>query len=312
MEIREWTYEEIPEFNEEIEGVTRIPTTGDEVGTVCVPGIVYENIEGKEYHLQILKPIARNCNVSGKVYPCIVYVQGSAWKQQNVFEKIGMLSRLAERGYVIAVVEYRHSGIAVFPAQAQDARNAVRFMKKYADEYQVDANRIFLAGDSSGGHTALFAGILQDDRDEVNLYPGISADVRGIVAYYPSASVMLEDGMPSTLNHHLPDSPEGMVMGHANLREHPELCEKLSFECNVKKETKVPPVLLFHGTKDRIINTRVSVTIYEHLKELDKEIALYLIEGGDHGGAEYWTGEVIAVVERFLKNGGIFDEETSI
>lgn len=304
MEVKEWTYEELPEFTEKVEGVKRIPTTGEETGTICLPGIVYEKIEGNEYHLQVLKPIVRNHNDGHRIYPCIVYVQGSAWMQQNVMEKIGMLARLSERGYVIAVVEYRHSGIAPFPAQALDARNAVRFMKKHAKEYQVDANKMFLAGDSSGGHTALFAGILQDDEKETNVYPGISAEVCGIITYYASASVMFEDGMPSTLNHHLPDSPEGMVMGHANLREHPELCEKLSFECNVHQETKLPPILMFHGTKDRVINTRVSVAVYQHLKKMGKEASLYLIEGGDHGGAEYWTTEVLDIVDTFLKENG--------
>ena len=88
MEIKEWTYDEIPEFTEKIEGVSRISTTGDELGTICFPGVVYEKIDGQEYHLQILKPISRNQNELPVKYPCVVYVQGSAWMQQNVFEKI--------------------------------------------------------------------------------------------------------------------------------------------------------------------------------------------------------------------------------
>lgn len=302
MEIKEWTYDEIPEFTEEIEGVSRISTTGDELGTICFPGVVYETIDGQEYHLQILKPISRNQNELPVKYPCVVYVQGSAWMQQNVFEKIGMLARLAERGYVIAVVEYRHSGIAKFPAQAQDTRNAIRFIKKNASDFNVDGDNIFLAGDSSGGHTVLFAGILKDDEKEANLYPGFSADVKGIVSYYASASVMLDDGMPSTLNHHMPDSPEGMEMGHVDLRDDLELRKMLSVEYNVEKSTELPPILMFHGTKDRVINTRVSVTVYQRLKELGKEVTLYLIEGGDHGGAEYWTKEVLDIVDDFFRD----------
>lgn len=74
---------------------------------------------------------------------------------------------------------------------------------------------------------------LTDDGEETNLYPGISADVNGILSFYGANSIMLEDGLPSTINHHLPDSPEGMQMGGVNLREHPELCRKMSVECNV-------------------------------------------------------------------------------
>ncbi len=81
--------------------------------------------------------------------------------KQNINSKLGVLSRLAEKGYVIAVVEYRHSGIATFPAQAIDTRNAIRFMKIHADEYKADTTKMFVAGDSSGGHSAFFHSLLR-------------------------------------------------------------------------------------------------------------------------------------------------------
>lgn len=82
---------------------------------------------------------------------------------------------------------------------------------------------------------------------------------KGIISFYGACSVMLDDGMPSTINHHLPESPEGKQMGGVNLRVHPELCRKLSVECNIDEDTELPPVLMFHGTKDR---TNVSVLKY--------------------------------------------------
>lgn len=301
MEIKDWTYEEFPEFTEEVEGVKRIFTSGDEPGSYGLPGTVYANVGGKELHLQILMPITRNSREKKVKYPCVVFVQGSGWKEQNIFEHIGGLGKLAERGYVVAITEYRHSGIAKFPAQAEDARNAIRFMKKNAEIYGVDADNVFAAGDSSGGHTAMFAGILKDDDENTNLYPGITAQVRGIISLYGSLSIMLEDSTPSNLDHLLPDSPEGLVMGGADLRENPELRKKLSLESYLHEDTKIAPVLMFHGTKDRVINARVSVMIYQRLKELGREAELYLIEGGDHSGAEYWTEEVIDIMDNFLK-----------
>lgn len=67
----------------------------------------------------------------------MVFVQGSGWFRQNVSAQIPQVSRLAARGYAAAVVEYRHSGIAPFPAQIMDARNVVRFMRTHAAEYHV-------------------------------------------------------------------------------------------------------------------------------------------------------------------------------
>lgn len=301
MEIKDWTYDEYPSFDEKVEGAVRIKTTGDEIGTYIFSNVEYANIDGHRLHLDIIVPQTRNTSDSGAKYPCLVYVQGSAWMQQNIGAKLGLLARLSEKGYVIAVVEYRHSGIAPFPATALDTRNAIRFMRVHADEYSVDTDKMFVGGDSSGGHTAMFSQIIRDDEQNTNLFPGVTADVKGILSFYGASSVMLEDGMPSTVNHHLPDSPEGMEMGGVNLREHPELCRKMSVECNIDETTPLPPVLMFHGTKDRIINPRVSVTIYNRLKECGKDVSLYLLEGADHGGSEFWTEEIQQIVIKFFQ-----------
>ncbi len=298
MEVKEWTYEDLPEFTEEVEGACVLPTTGDEMGVYYLHNVEYAEIDGVKLHLQILLPSTRND--PGMVCPCVVFVQGSAWFPQDVFGQVCRLSKLAERGYVAAVVEYRHSLIAPFPAQIMDARNAVRFMKVHAAEYHVDPENVFVAGDSSGGHTAVFAGMLHDDAEN-NLFPGVSADVKGIVDYYGSCSVMKEDSNPIQLLHCQPDSPEGMVMGHVDLRENPELKRRLSAECNITEETVMPPTLIFHGTKDRVVNCEGSVILYRRLKECGKDARLYLLKGADHGGPEFWTEQVLDIVDGFLK-----------
>ena len=302
MEIKEWSYEEYPAFNEDVDGAVRIPTSGDEIGTYIHSNVEYANINGMPLHLQIITPQSRNTQNDNKKYPCIVYVQGSAWKKQNINAKLGLLARLAEKGYVIAVVEYRHSGIAPFPAVALDTRNAIRFMKVHAAEYGLNEMKLFVGGDSSGGHAAMFSQLIQDDDQKSNLFPGVNADVKGIISFYGACSMMLEDGMPSTILHHLPESPEGQQMGGVNLREHPKLCRKMSVECNIDETTALPPVLMFHGTKDRTINPRVSVVVYNRLKQCGKDVSLYLLEGADHGGSEFWTEDIQKIIMEFIRD----------
>lgn len=299
MEIKEWSYEEFPEFSEEVEGITVIPTTGEETGIRYFHDVEYAHIGDVSLHLQILRPTSRNHPKD--ILPCVVFVQGSAWMEQDVYAQLPLMARLAEKGYVVACVEYRHSGIAIFPAQALDARNAVRFMRKNADEYGIDPEKMIIAGDSSGGHTAMFAGIIHNDQSEENLYPGISGEVKGIINLYGSVSVMMEDGNPSTLNHHMPDSPEGLEMGGVNLKEHPQLCKKLSVECNITEDTEIAPVLIFHGTKDRTVNTRESIVLYQTLIKAGKKASCYLIQGADHSGAEFWTETVLEIEDQFIK-----------
>lgn len=298
MEVKEWTYEELPEFTEEVEGARVLPTTGDERGVFYLHDVEYAEIDGVKLRLQILQPFSRNDQAM--VCPCVVYVQGSAWFPQYLYGDVGNAAKLAERGYVVAIVEYRHSGIAPFPAQIMDTRNAVRFMRAHAAEYHVDPEKIVVAGNSSGGHTAMFAGMIHDDVEN-NLYPGVTADVKGIINYYGSCSVMNEDSNPIQVLHCQPDSPEGMVMGHVDLRDKPELKRKLSVECNITEKTVIPPVLIFHGTKDRVVNCEGSVILYRQLKKCGKDVQLYLVKGADHGGAEFWTDPVLDIVEGFLK-----------
>lgn len=307
MEVKNWTYEEIPEFEGRPEGVTVIETTGDEPGVSYLHDVEYANIGGTPLHLQILIPVSRNRGFSPFEekqkfsLPCYVFVQGSGWMPQYVYGNVPMLAKLALRGYVCAIVEYRHSGIAPFPAQIKDARNAVRFLRKNAEKYGVDPEKIIIAGDSSGGHTSMWAGMLHDDDSADNLFPGVSAEPCGVVNYYGSTSVMAPDSNPIQILHCLPDSPEGRVMGGKNLLENPELARQLSVECNIDESTVLPPVLMFHGTKDRTVNCQGSAILYEQLKKTGHPVDFYLIKGADHGGPEFWTDQVLDIVDAFCK-----------
>ena len=211
-----------------------------------------------------------------------------------------MLSRIAEKGYVIAVEEYWDSSIASFPAIAIDTQNAIRFMKQHKDEYKVDENAVFVGGDSSGGHAAFFSQLINEGSN-LGSNPNINPkDIKGIISFYGANSLMLEDGMPSTPNHHLPGSPEGLEAGDVNLRENIDMCKKLSVECNIDENSKLPPVLMFHDIKDRTINPRASVAVYNKLKQCGKDVTLYMIEGADHGGSEFWTDEIQDIIIKFF------------
>lgn len=297
MEVKEWSYEEYPEYHTDLKDAEVLNTTGNELFVSYDPNVRYAVMNGYELTLQILSPQTRN--QPEKLYPVILYVQGSHWDKQDLYRAIPELAKLAGHGYVTALVQYRGYDVAPFPAPLVDTRNAVRFMKIHGKEYHGDPEKIILAGNSSGGHAAVYAPIFQGK--EENQYPGISADVSGIIDFYGSVSVMSEDSNPSTVNHCLPDSPEGMEMGDVNLREHPELREKLSVECHITKDTRIPPVLILHGTKDRTVNPKCSDILYRKLKECGKDAGIVFLRGADHGGGEFWSEEVLNIIDRFAE-----------
>ena len=296
MELKAWTYEEIRDYTYDgADGV--IETTGDEISVQYVNDVVYAVMDETPLHLQILMPGTRNH--PEPVLPCIVYVQGSAWFKQNVYRDLPQLSKLAARGFVVAVVEYRHSGIAKHPAPVIDAKNAVRFMRMHAEEYRINPDQIVMAGNSSGGHCAMFTGIIHNDDSTDNIYPGVSAETKGIINYYGSTSFMAEDSNPVTSNHCKADSPEGLELGLGDMNE--EMIRTMSVECNITDDLDIPPVLILHGTKDRTVNTTCSTAVYESLKAHHKEASYYLIHGADHGGAEFFRDEVLDLVESFAR-----------
>lgn len=300
MEVKEWSYEEYPGVTEEVEGAVHIPTTGDEIGVYHWHDIPYAEVDGHQLVLQILEPYTRN--EPTKKYPCVVFVQGSAWREQDVYKSCPHYARLASLGYVVAVVQYRHSGIAVFPATIHDSRNAVRFMRMNAEKYHLDGENFFLGGCSSGGHAAVFAALAdQEPWLDESIYPGVSADVKGILDYYGAVSMTEWDDYPDTLSHHLETSPEGKAVG-ANLREHPELAAKATAVTYIRPETKLPPIFIMHGTKDRSVSPYQSIRLYRKLKECGKEVRMYLVDGADHGGSAFWTPESIQAADQFMKD----------
>ena len=299
MEVKNWTYDEFPEYTDTPPEAVRIKTSGEEIFVTYLKDVEYAVEDEVHLHLQILKPSVRND--TERKYPCMVYVQGSAWGEQNVYAEMCSLTNIVKRGFVVAVVQYRHSGQAPFPAQIQDAKNAIRFLRKHADEFNIMPEKMIAAGSSSGGHTAVFCGLVRDGEEfDKNLFPGVSAEVSGIVDYYGAVTLMMEDGNPTTINHKLPDSPEGRLM-RANLREHPDIAAKGTCVTYITPEVEIPPVLILHGTKDMVVNCKESVELYEKLKSCGKDTKLYLIEGANHGGGEFWTDDMCDIVAQFME-----------
>lgn len=311
MEVRDWSYDAFPAFAESVSGARRVPAPGNEAGVRYRADVPYAAIDGTVLDLQILWPQTRDDRLAGypRTFPCIAYVQGSAWREQDVYQEIPQLSRLAARGYVVAVIRYRHSGTAHFPAQCEDALEAIRFLRAHASEFHLDPARVIVAGSSSGGHTAVFAAILEAEAHRegkpcpgahASRFPDVSARVAGVIDLYGAVSLMRPDGFPTTVDHHQPTSPEGMLMG-CDLRDRPDLCREASAECRITPDLELPPILIAHGTKDRTVSTQLSVDLYRRLLDCGDDAELYLLEGADHGGPEFFSKAMIDRYDAFAQ-----------
>ncbi|MFR2144300.1 MAG: prolyl oligopeptidase family serine peptidase, partial [Faecalimonas sp.] len=171
-----------------------------------------------------------------------------------------------------------------------------------AEEYHIDVDNIFIMGDSSGGHTAVLAGITAGqnilDTEDYNEY---SCQVKAIVDFYGVTDVCQKEDFPTTLNQGEPDSPEGKLIGGNNVYEHPELSVPVTCANYVEKATPIPPILMMHGTGDDTVSWRQSVRLYKKLREEEKDVTFYIMENAVHGDNAFWTTENLNIVDEFIK-----------
>ena len=251
----------------------------------------------RQLYLQIIAHIA-----AGEKLPCIVFVPGSAFHEQNVKERVPNLCLLAMRGFVVAALEYRGSECAIFPAQALDAKAGVNYMRAHADEFNINPENIFLMGDSSGGHTAMIASFSygtegMEEEDNKSDTPIVS----GVIDHYGPTNFLTMNDEPSSQDHRTPDSPEGLEIGGVPVLENPELVKPTIIANYVHRDKELPPILMFHGTNDELVPFGQACELYNALRDANKDATFYQVLGAHHGGPEFWTKEVLDIEESFIR-----------
>jgi acetyl esterase/lipase len=143
-------------------------------GVTGLPDQIYANVpSSRPLTLDLYLPPA---GVGGDARPFIVYVHGGGWSggsQRNTaaFENWPeVLASIAAKGYVVASISYRLTGEAKMPAQIQDVKSAIRWMRSKASRYGIDKTRGLVWGPSAGGHLA-----------------GLAATSCGVAALEPAA-----------------------------------------------------------------------------------------------------------------------------
>lgn len=261
-----------------------------------VTDVVYiDRPEGK-LHLNILMPRSRT-----KRWPCIVYTQGSAFRKQVLFRELAQNVRLAALGYVVAIVEYRHSGIKPFPAQAEDCKSAIRFLRKHAEEYRIDPEHMAAVGDSSGGHTSLMVGFSREEEFHTGENDEYSSKVNAIIDLYSPTIFSVMNCVPSSMEHRGPDGPEGCEIGGFPVLEHPELVRPTIPMEYLEPDRETPPVMIVHGSRDQLVPFEQSCFLYECLKKMGKTVVFYKLMGADHGNMTFHSDRLVSLMDEFLK-----------
>ena len=120
------------------------------------PDVIYGKGGGEDLKLDIVRPAG-----DAKRLPCIVFIHGGAWRAGSRAAHHDDIRRMAGLGFVAATVDYRLAPAHPFPAQVQDVKCAIRFLRGHAGQYGLDPDQIAVWGISAGGHLALMLGVTQ-------------------------------------------------------------------------------------------------------------------------------------------------------
>jgi len=193
---------------------------------------------------------------------------------------------MLNRGYAVVDVGYRLSGEAIFPAQVEDCKAAVRWVRANAAKYGLDSDRIGAWGSSAGGHLVAFLGTAGDVREfDTEANAEYSSRVQAVCDWFGPTDFLQMDEHSlegSRLTHDAVNSPESLLVG-GPIQEKPyrALVRKANPITYVTKDD--PPFLIMHGDKDMSVPLHQSELLYEALKKVGVEATLHVVKGAGHG-----------------------------
>ncbi len=239
--------------------------------------------------------------------PLVVWIHGGGWRSGDK-QRCPALFLLKE-GYVVASINYRLSQDAVFPAQIQDCKAAIRYLKTHAERFHIDPRRVGVWGSSAGGHLVALVGTsggIADLEHPESPESEFTSTVQAVCDYYgPTDFVNIEKQVTTKRPLVMPnsaESPESKLLGGA-IQENIETAKAASPVSYITKDD--PPFLIVHGDSDPLVPVAQSKTLQEKLTATGVDSELIIVEGGGHG--PFRSPEMLEKVKLFfdkhLKNG---------
>ena len=268
--------------------------------------------------------------------PLVIWIHGGEFRKGSKTQNVPLW--LVEEGYAVASINYRLSpwvpqdgnvrapsglsaegamsddavergvepcsrlealsGHAVFPAQIEDCKAAVRWLRASASQYGIDAGRIAAWGESAGGHLAAMVGtaggIVSFD---VGAHLGVSSRVQAVVDFFGPTDFLQMDAhrLPTGEVHDTPDSPESRVIG-GPIQQNKDRVARANPITYVSSDA--PPFLIVHGDSDPLVPHHQSELLESALAKAGVPVTFYTVKGGGHG--RFTDPALSMIIRRFL------------
>ncbi len=227
-----------------------------------VKTIVYKTVDTVRLTMDIYYPAVLD---SGKSYPAMVFFFGGGWVSGSMQQFRHHARYFAGRGIICFLADYRvRSRQHTTPFESlQDAKSAVRYIRKNAVAFHVDPDKIIASGGSAGGHLAAATALVKGfDTPGEDL--SISASPDALVLFNP----VIDNG------------PGGY--GYDRIGERYKDFSPLH---NIHEGA--PPAIFFLGTQDKLIPVATAKYFKTVMEQVGSRCDLFLYEGQKHGFFNY-------------------------
>ena len=224
--------------------------------------------------------------------PTIIWIHGGGWR--NGDKRGGPALPLVADGYAVACINYRLSQHAKFPAQIEDCKAAIRWLRAHAKEYNLDPDRFGVWGASAGGHLVALVGTSGDVKELAGQTDDeqVSSRVQCVVDFFGPTDLTKMGGM-----HDRPDSPEALLLG-GPVQEKKDAAATANPITYVTQDD--PPFLIIHGDKDPLVPLSQSEMLKAALEKAEVEVTLMVLEGAAHGGPAFNAAETRDEISKFF------------
>ena len=211
-------------------------------------------------------------------YPGVLVVHGGAWAMGTRVQLAGFSRMLAREGLAAVAISYRLAPTHKFPAQIEDCKTAIRWMRKNASDLRIDPKRLGAYGYSAGAHLAALLGTTDaDDGLEGVADPGQYPDTR--------LQAVAGGGLPSDFRVLDPDSRRLSFWLGGTRREKAEVYRLASPRAFVTEDD--PPMFFFHAENDRLVPMLSAEVMCKSLEDAGVHSELYVVPELNHHLALY-------------------------
>lgn len=217
-----------------------------------------------------------------KTHPLIIHVHGGSWVggSKSDDNMMPVIAALTDKGFTVASINYRLAPDYKFPAQIQDVKCAIRYMRANASKYSINPAKIGLLGESAGGHLSALAGLSQNVQEfNSDENASVSDQVSAVVDLFGPANLVSFTAGSSILAKALPTFLGSYSAAAASPTNYIDPSD--------------PPMLIIHGDSDTLVPLSQSQELLSALQTTGVTSSLITVKNAGHG-LDLVKGDAIA------------------